>query len=193
MFLTRLLPHPPNFSPVAAAALFGAAYFRSRAAGIMVPLIAMLLSDLALEVLTRMGLLGGWLAGGGGFHDTMWAVYLAIALTGLIGLLLRRRKTPVAVASGAVAGSLVFFLLTNFACWPGNAIYAQTWEGLLDCYVKGLEFYRWTLLGDLFYAAVLFGGFALAEHYFPALRASPDHDTPEGGDIQTPAVVGRES
>jgi hypothetical protein len=85
-------------------------------------------------------------------------------------LVLRRRRSLPAVAGCTLAGSVVFFLVTNFAWWAGYDLYPHTWEGLLVCYAAALPFFGWTLLGDAFFATVLFGGFALAARHYPALR-----------------------
>ncbi len=170
--LARLLPHPPNFAPVAALALFAAVTFRPRWLGVALPVAAMLLSDVLLEVATRIGVLDGWLARGYGFHHWMLVVYLGVAAAAGVGMLVRRWA---AVPAAAVAGSLVFFGVTNFAVWMDGvvggplAMYPPTWEGLVECYAMALPFYKMTLLGDLFYSGVLFGGLALAEKLAPAL------------------------
>jgi len=170
--LARLLPHPPNFTPVAAMALFGAAHFRSRWIAFLVPLTAMLLSDLALEVTTRLGLLGGWMAQGRGFHNGMWVVYGTIAVIAALGLVLRTRKSVPAIAGCVLAGSVIFYLVTNFAWWANYDLYPHTLAGLMLSYEAAIPFFHWTLLGDAFFAVVLFGGFALAESRYPALQPS---------------------
>ena len=170
--LARLLPHPPNFTPVAAMTLFGAAHFRSRWIAFLVPLMAMFLSDLALEVTTRLGWLGGWMAQGRGFHDGMWVVYGAVAGIAALGLALRRRESVPAIAGCVLGGSVIFFLLTNFAWWAGYDLYPHTLAGLMLSYEAAIPFFHWTLLGDIFFATVLFGGFALAERRYPALQAT---------------------
>jgi hypothetical protein len=91
-------------------------------------------------------------------------------LVAALGLLLRRRKTPGSVAGCTLAGSVVFFLVTNFAWWACYDLYPHTVEGLLLSYWAARPFFGWTLLGDACYAAALFGGFTLAERRFPALR-----------------------
>jgi hypothetical protein len=171
--LARVLPHPANFSPAGALALFAAARFRSRLAGLVVPLLALLLGDLGLEAAHRLGLLGGWMAGGAGLYRGMWVVYLAVGLVACLGLLLRRWHSAPAIACCTVAGSTVFFLVTNFAWWGVYDLYPHTWAGLLLCYDAALPFFAPTLLGDAFFATALFGGFALAERYYPALRREP--------------------
>ncbi len=169
--LSRLVPHPPNFTPVAAVALFAAAYFPSKWAAFLVPLLALFVSDLALEATTRWGIYDGWLARSHGFHASMGFVYAAMALIGCLGLLLRRKKTLLTVSGAVLAGSILFFVVTNFAVWALTSMYPRTGAGLLTCYLAGLPFFHWTLLGDACCATVLFGGFALAEKYVPLLQA----------------------
>jgi hypothetical protein len=168
--LARVLPHPPNFTPIGAVALFGAAHFRGRWTAFLASLGAMFLGDLALEVASRLGLLGGWMAGGTGLYAGMWAVYLAVALVTGLGFLLRRHRSTAAIAACVLARSVLFFLVTNFAWWASYDLYPHTKEGLLLSYTAALPFFRWTLLGDAFFGTTLFGGFALAEKRYPALR-----------------------
>lgn len=168
--LSRLVPHPPNFTPIGALALFGAAHFRSRWTAFLVPLAAMLLSDLGLEVITRFGLSSGWLSGGAGFHRGMPVVYGAIALIAAVGLLLSKKKTVLTVAAATLAASVFFFVITNFAVWAEGSMYPLTWDGLILCYTAAIPFFHWTLLGDACYSTILFGGFALAEKRFSTLQ-----------------------
>lgn len=168
--LARLLPHPPNFTPVGAMALFCAAHFRSKRAAFLVPLAAMLAGDLALEVTTRLGIHHGWLAHSRGLHAGMGVVYGAVALSAVVGLLLRRKKSVLTVAAASLTSSLLFFLVTNFPGWAGYHLYPLTWEGVLQSYTAALPFFHWTLFGDAAYASLLFGGMALAEKWFPMLQ-----------------------
>lgn len=170
--LPRLVLHDPNFAPITAMALFGAAYFRSLWAAFLVPQTIMLATDLGLDLANRMGWLGGWLSMGVGFYDAMWGVYLAFFLISCLGLLIRRWKNVPCIAATTLMSSCVFFLVTNFAfwLWMSPQMYPQTMEGLLACYVAGIEYFRKTLQGDAFYVIILFGGWALAERYVPALR-----------------------
>jgi hypothetical protein len=163
--LTRLLPHPPNFSPVEAIALFGGAYFAARRWAIVVPLLAMLVSDLALGALNG----GGYASYIGG--ASFWSVYLCIALSVALGLRLRGKVTGARVLGYAMAGSLLFFFVTNAMAWLSDPLYPKTVGGLAAAYIAGIPFFRWTLLGTLFYSAVLFGGFSLLRQRMPALRS----------------------
>ena len=149
----RLLPHPPNFSPIDAMALFSGAYVGRRALAFVAPLAALLLSDLVL-----------------GFYHGMTTVYATVALIVVMGWWLSPRRTPLRIGAAAIASSIVFFVVTNFGMWLFSGFYPLTSAGLAACYVAAIPFFQNTLAGDLFYAALLFGGFALAEHLLPRLR-----------------------
>ena len=149
----RLIPHAPNFTPIAAIALFGGAQFADKRLAFFVPLAAMLLSDLVL-----------------GFHSGMTFVYGSFALIVCLGLGLRSRRAPLSIAGAALTASLLFFAVTNFGVWAAGMWYPRTFAGLVACYAAAVPFLQNTLAGDLFFTAVLFGGFALAERQFPLLR-----------------------
>lgn len=157
--LFRLVPHWPNFTPVASLALFGAATFQRKWLGLALPLLAMLFSDALI-----------------GFHGSMGAVYISFAMTWLLGLWALKKPTVGRIAATAVTSSLLFFLITNFAVWYGSTYYPQTAAGLMGCYVAGMAFYNGTsfflngLLGDLFFSAVLFGGYYLLQQRFTVLK-----------------------
>lgn len=151
--LFRFLPHPPNVSPVAAMALFGGAYLADRRLAFVLPFAVMLLSDLFL-----------------GLHDTLLYVYGAFAITVAIGLLLRERVGVTSVTLATVGASLTFFLITNFGVWfAGGHGYPMDAAGLTQTFVAGLPFLQYSLLGNLFFAAVMFGGFHLLRSYAPSL------------------------
>lgn len=150
----RLLPHPPNFSPIDAMALFSGAYVGRRALAFAAPIAALLLSDLFL-----------------GFYAGMNFVYASVALIVLIGWWVSKRKTVLGIGAGALAGAASFFVITNFGMWLFSGFYPLTPAGLAACYVAAIPFFQNTVAGDLFYSALLFGGFALAEHFVPRLRA----------------------
>ena len=150
---SRLLPHPPNMTSVAAVALFGGAMLEDWRLSFLVPLAAMFVGDLIL-----------------GFHDQMPVVYGSFALTVCIGLWLQQHRSAATIAGAALASSVLFFVITNFGVWALDQMYPRTLAGLLACYTAALPFFRNTLIGDLLYTLVLFGGFALLEREFPALR-----------------------
>ncbi|MBE2281768.1 MAG: hypothetical protein IAE91_15385 [Ignavibacteriaceae bacterium] len=147
----RLVPHYPNFTPIAAIALFGGAYLSDKRLAFLLPLVALFISDLVL-----------------GFHNTMIPVYACFALTVFIGMNLRNRVKPLTVAAGALGSSVVFFLVTNFALfYPGY--YPANISGILMSYTAAIPFFHYSLAGDLFYSAVIFGAFELAKFKLPAL------------------------
>ena len=150
----RLLPHPPNFSPIAAMALFSGTQMPRRALAFVAPFAALLLSDLAL----------------GGFYAGMNFVYLSFALTVLIGWAMASRKSPLVIGGAAVASSVLFFILTNFGMWLFSGMYPLTQAGLVACYVAAVPFFQNTLAGDLLFTLALFGGFALVERAVPGVR-----------------------
>ena len=160
----RLVPHPPNFTPIAAMALFGGVHFTNKRTALLVPLTAMYLSDLAL---------GFFLYDFGWFHGFMSFVYASFVVTVCLGFLIRRRLTLLAVGGAALMGSVLFFFITNFGVWLVGSLYPKTLAGLFSCYVAAIPFFRNTLVGDALYTLVLFGGFALAQRYVPVLRAEP--------------------
>jgi len=153
----RLVPHPPNFTPIGAMALFSGAYLGRRGAvALVAPLGALFLSDLVL-----------------GFYRGMPTVYFSVALIVIIGWVALRRVSPIRVGGAAIASSVLFFMLTNFGTWLSSGFYPRTLAGLEACYIAAIPFFQNTVAGDLFYAAVLFGGFALLERTVPALRSQP--------------------
>jgi len=154
----RLLPHAPDFTPVAASALFAASVLRMRALSIVVPLAGMVLAD-------------AWL----GFYDLpiMAAVYGTLALPACAAWLSRRWRRPVMIAPVLLSSSLSFFLVTNFAVWAFSPLYAANAGGLLKCYIAALSFLQNTICGDLFWGIVLFGGYWLTQNVRAAKRG--DH------------------
>lgn len=138
----RVVPHPANFAPVAALALFSGVTMPRRLA-LTVPLLAMVASDVVL-----------------GPHDLAAFTWGSFALIALAGGQLRAKARPATLLLGTLAGSAFFFLATNFGVFLFGGLYPRTIDGLVGCYVMALPFFRNTFLGDLLYAAALFGTFA---------------------------------
>ena len=147
---SRLLPHPPNFAPVAAIGLFAGAAFNRRVAW-LVPFAALLLSDLVLGFYHPVSMVANYLA---------FATCLALGA----GWLARGRSLP-RVAGAVIASSVAFFIVSNFGMWA-SGYYPRTWEGLVQCYTAALPFFRNTLASDVVYSAALFGGHALLSRWF---------------------------
>ena len=143
----RLLLHTSNMSPVAASALFAAVVLRRRPLALVVPLAAMAIAD-----------------GVTGFYDwrVMAVVYAAMATPALAGMLVRTRAIRV-VAPTMLGCSLIFFLSTNLAVWAFSGMYSLDTAGLVQCYAAALPFLKYTVAGDLFWIAALFGGAFLVQ------------------------------
>jgi hypothetical protein len=168
----RLAPHPWNFTPVGAIALFSGAMVRDRRLAFLFPVLVMFVTDLII-----------------GFNKLSPLVYASFLLSVLIGRAVvgarfsasqsqpepsaRSRKRAVPRIAGAIfLGALQFFLITNFGVWAFLDSYPRTGTGLAACYIAGLPLFWNTLAGDAVYATVLFGGFFLAERLAPRLRQS---------------------
>jgi Family of unknown function (DUF6580) len=163
--LGRVVPHPPNFTPMTALALFGGAYLSRRWVAFLVPLVALLLGDCCMEAIRWAHLYGtaNWLSGGRGFYATMWTTYLAFVLVVAIGCWLGSRAGVVRIALATFTSSVIFFIVTNFAVWAMENIYPRTFGGLIECYVAALPFFGNTVVSDAVFVAILFGGLALLE------------------------------
>ncbi|MCH8882483.1 MAG: TonB-dependent receptor [SAR324 cluster bacterium] len=170
--IVRLLPHPMNFAPIGAMALFGGAHFPKKRWAFCFPLAALFAGDLAQHLVT-----------GRGFHELMPAVYGSFAAVVLLGFLLRSRRGMLRIGVAACAGSALFFAITNFAVWAMLDTYPPTAAGLAACYLAALPLLGNTLAGDLSYAALLFGGFALAGRRWPVFAIPTAAGSTEAGPV----------
>ena len=145
----RLLPHAAGVWPFAASALFAGRMLRIPGPAVVVPLAAVLLSNVALA--------------GDDWRITL-VVCAAITLPAFAGMLIRRWPGAVPVIAAMLSCSLIFFVTTNFAVWAFSGMYPLTWQGLTQCFIAALPFLDKTVLGGLFWTAVLFGGAWLMQH-----------------------------
>ena len=151
--ITRLVPHPANFTAIGALALFSGAYFENKRTAFIVPLAAMLFSDILMEALFRMGI--GIMSG---FHSSLPYVYLGFVLSVTIGFWIKQQTSIIRILSGSLAASIIFFAISNFAVWL-SGYYGFTTQGFITCYIAAIPFFQNSLLGDLFFTTVLFGSF----------------------------------
>lgn len=152
--LSRLLPHPPNVAPITALALFGGVYLDKKHTFIA-PIAAMLISDYFI-----------------GFYSGMVWVYASFIAIGFLGLWLRNHKGIATTVGASLAGSILFFIVTNFGVWVSPQFtYSHDINGLIQCYIAAIPFFRNTLVGDVFYVGVMFGLYELGKKYIPALNA----------------------
>lgn len=165
--LSRVVPHPPNFAPITAMAVFSGWYFLTYGSALLVVIASMVASDVALAMLH-----GDWSYL---FHTTLPAIYVSFALIiALSRWIARQRRDGKAAVVALVGGSTVFFVLSNFAVWAFGTLYPHTLEGLATCYLMAVPFYhinglapfelvRNMVVGDLFYGTLLFGLGTLVE------------------------------
>jgi hypothetical protein len=152
----RLLPHPPNFTPMAAIALFAGFIFLKRYIAVIAVVVTMLLTDyFAFGYLSAE-----WFA-----SKSMWVVYLALLFPVVFKNFLQKKLGLFRVAGAALASSTVFFIATNFAVWAFSPMYEKTLEGLVLCYTMAIPFFQNTVAGDLIWSGVIFGTYFLLRNY----------------------------
>jgi uncharacterized protein (TIGR00290 family) len=149
----RIAPHPWNFTPVGAMAIFSGAVIRDRRLAFLIPVLAMAAGDI-------------WV----GFNKLTPLVYASFLLSVAIGRLLCEKRSVWRIGGATFAGSMQFFLVTNLGVWAFLGSYPHTARGLLGCYIAGIPFFWSTVASDGLYAALLFGSFALVEHFVPAVQ-----------------------
>jgi hypothetical protein len=159
----RIAPHPWNFTPVGAMAIFSGAVIRDRRLALVVPILAMAAGDMFV-----------------GFNKLTPLVYASFLLNVAIGRLLQEKRSVARIGGATVLSAIQFFLVTNFGVWAFLGSYPHTTAGLLACYVAAIPFFWNTLAGDVLYATLLFGTFALVERFVPAAQeqvAPVHHDS----------------
>ena len=134
--LFRLIPHPPNFTPILAISVFAGIKFKDNLFSYLVPVFAMLVSDAII-----------------GFHSGMIVIYLAIVLSAFVS---RRFDT---INTSVLGSCILFFLITNFHVWLMSPSYSKSLTGILECYTLGIPFFGMTLLSTFFYSYILFYSF----------------------------------
>ena len=156
--LLRLIPHPPNFTPIGGAALFGGARLRGWQA-YLVPILAMAATDPLRSRIEGASSAYSWMS---------LVVYSCFAINVLLGRTFLRDSNNVGrIAAVALLGSVQFFAITNFFVWLQNpAFYPHNLAGLSACYIAAVPFFGRTILGDLFYSGVLFSAYALLTRRF---------------------------
>ncbi len=151
----RIVPHPWNFTPIGAMALFSGAVVRDRRIAFLFPVLTLVAGDIFI-----------------GSSKLELLVYASFLVNVVIGVCLRRRRTAGRIGVATLLGAIQFFLVTNFGVWLFLNSYPKTAAGLLSCYAAGVPLFWNTLAGDALFATLLFGGYALAEHYIRRMHES---------------------
>lgn len=158
--LSRLLPHPFNFTPIGAMALFGGAYFSNKKLSFIIPLVAMFVSDCLI-----------------GFHNTIVYVYVSFILITIIGIFISKNINARNIVLASLTSSFLFFIISNFGVWVSDST-SHGIIGLFNTYFIAIPFYNNdplgsflfnNILGDLFFNGVLFGSYYLAKNMYPLL------------------------
>ena len=165
---SRLIPHPHNFTPIGAMALFGGAYFSRKYLVFLVPIVSMWLSDLVINNVYYPYFFPEY------YNGFVWVgnlwVYASFILIGLIGIYFLQKVNLKNLVGASLIASILFFLLTNFGAWAASPLYPKTGAGLISAFAAGVPFFRNTLLGDLAYCTILFGVFELTKTFWTALQ-----------------------
>jgi hypothetical protein len=157
--ILRLIPHPANFAPIGALAIFGGAYLNKKYA-LIIPLLAMFFSDLFL-----------------GFHSTIAFVYGSFLIAGLIGIWIGKRRSLNRFFFGTLFSSVLFFIITNFGVFLTTSLYPKTLDGLILCFTMAIPFFRNTVLSDFFYVGMFASSYKLASSFIASKLALLSHES----------------
>ncbi len=141
--LTRVIPHPPNFTAIGAIALFGGAFIKEKRLALIIPTIIMLISDLIMG------------------YELILSVYISFIIMVSLGWLLRLKQTIWKIINISVLGSLLFFLITNFSVFLTSSMYPKSIIGLIECYTLAIPFFINTLLANVIYSIIMFYSFKI--------------------------------
>ncbi len=166
--LSRLIPHVPNFSPLGAISLFGAAFFKQKWKAFLIPIVSTWCSDLLINNIYYAEYHSSFIWFYSGYQ---WQIlsYGAIILFGLN--LFKTKITFFRLGFGALGSGIIFFVISNFGVWLNGLMYSKDLIGLFNCYVAGVPFLKGTFLGNFFYVPTIFGTYLIIQKLFPFSRS----------------------
>ena len=167
---TRIMPHPPNFSPMAAIGLFGAAHFAKKWQAFFIPLIGIWISDLVINNYVYSSSSSNFVWFYSGFY-WQYISYILIIFAGLF--IFNRGISLTKTFAGIISSSGIFFLVSNFGVWTGGTIYPKNFGGLITCYAAGVPFIHNTIISDVLFITVLFGTYYLLQVEYSSLKIKP--------------------
>jgi len=129
----RLIPHPPNFTPILAAGIFSGYYFKNFFMSLFIIILSMFLGDLYL-----------------GIHDTMFFTYISLIAVVAVGFYIKKFKS-LEILFGGIISSVCFFIITNFGAWLTLDMYEKNFSGLISSYVLAIPFFQNTLVSTILY------------------------------------------
>ncbi len=167
---TRIMPHPPNFSPMAAIGLFGAAHFAKKWQAFFIPLIGIWISDLVINNYVYSSSSSNFVWFYSGFY-WQYISYILIIFAGLF--IFNRGISLTKMFGGMISSSGIFFLVSNFGVWAGGTMYPKNFGGLITCYAAGVPFIHNTIISDVLFITVLFGTYYLLQVEYSSLKIKP--------------------
>ena len=135
LIISRLIPHPPNFTPIISVAIISSYFFKDKFLSILVLMISMILSDFLI-----------------GFHKNIFFVYLSLVTITLVFYNLREKINFKSMFLFSFFGSLIFYLISNFGVLILGTMYEKNFSGLLNCYIMAIPFFKNTFLSTLFFS-----------------------------------------
>ena len=164
---TRIMPHPPNFSPMAAIGLFGAAHFAKKWQAFLIPLIGIWISDLVINNFIYSSHSSNFVW----FYDGFYWQYISYVFIIFAGLFIFNKGISVTkTLGGMLSSSGIFFLVSNFGVWAGGSMYTKNIAGLISCYTAGIPFMHNTIISDTLFTTVLFGTYYLLQTEYSYLK-----------------------
>ena len=151
--ISRIIPHPVNFTPIIAIAMFGAAYLGQRLWMFLIPILAFWFSDIILNNTVYVAYFEGFSIA----HKGLISTFIALGAIVLVSIPLLKKVSIGRISGTGILGSVLFFIISNFAVWIGSPMYPISTEGLIACYVAAIPFFFNTLLGTLVYGGLMFG------------------------------------
>ena len=167
---TRIMPHPPNFSPMASIGLFGAAHFAKKWQAFFIPLIGIWISDLVINNYVYSSSSSNFVWFYSGFY-WQYISYILIIFAGLF--IFNRGISLTKTFAGIISSSGIFFLVSNFGVWAGGTMYPKNFGGLITCYAAGVPFIHNTIISDVLFTTVLFGTYYLLQVEYSSLKIKP--------------------
>ncbi len=143
--MSRLIPHPPNFTPVISVAIMSGYLFRNIYLSFVVLITSMILADAFI-----------------GFYENMLFVYLSLLLIAYIFYKISGKINLKNLFIYGFFGSVIFYLISNFGVWYFGNLYEKNFNGLIECYFLAIPFFKNTVLSTIFFTYITF----VLDHFF---------------------------
>lgn len=163
---SRILPHPYNFSPLAAMGIFGAAFFDKKWLAYLTPFLALFLSDLVINNVIYAQYYSSFTF----FYEGFYWQYLSYALIITLAFVTLKKVNLKNVIGTSLSSSIIFFIISNFGAWLTSGMYTANLSGLVSCYVAAIPFFSGSFAGDLFYCGIMFGAYLGVAKFVPQLQ-----------------------